>query len=225
MDKNDPLIYVAIPEAGFRTIVRNALYSNGYRNIEMDSSFNKMYEAVDLLSPDLLIVGSGFEDEDVFKFIKRLRHNEFGQDPFLPVVLISAEGTRKTVGSAIYSTPYSLAVALLGPKSGPEWFTEETLRNPEILSLAKKIHLVEDPDASGPEYSSVTISVDGKSYKEVVSHPRGDPEDPLGDGELKEKFTHLTQNRFDQDRILQILEMVMNLEEIEDISSLTMLFR
>ncbi len=114
---------------------------------------------------------------------------------------------------------------MLGPKSGPEWFTKETLSNPEILSFTRKIHLVEDPDASGPEYSSVTISVDGKSYKEVVSNPRGDPEDPLGDEELKEKFTHLTRNRFDHNRIFQILEIVMNLEDIEDISTLTTLFR
>ncbi|MCK5575075.1 MAG: response regulator [Sphingomonadales bacterium] len=103
MDKNDPLIYVAIPEAGFRAVVRNALHSNGYRNIKMDSSFNKMYEAVDILTPDLLIIGSGFEEDDVFKFIKRLRHNEFGKDPFLPVVLISAEGTSQIVGKAISS--------------------------------------------------------------------------------------------------------------------------
>ena len=101
MDKNDPLIYVAIPEAGFRTVVRNALHSNGYRNITIESSFSELEEAMKGPSPDLLIIGSGFEEDNVFKFVKRVRHNEIGQDPFLPVVMISAESTKKIVGSAI----------------------------------------------------------------------------------------------------------------------------
>lgn len=129
----------------------------------------------------------------------------------------------KTMGSAIYSIPYSLAVALTGPNPGPEWFNEQTLRDPKILSLARKIRLEEDPEVTYPENSSVEISSKGKMYKKIVAHPRGHPENPISEDELKEKFMNLALNRLDRKRAIRVLDMILNLDKVKDISALTAL--
>ncbi|MBN9251762.1 MAG: MmgE/PrpD family protein [Mesorhizobium sp.] len=81
---------------------------------------------------------------------------------------------------AQFSVPYLVAVAMLTGKVGLSDFTEEAISRPEILDLASRIQVIEDPEFSAlyPEtYVTVFEIADGASRFELRNDcPSGDPE-------------------------------------------------
>lgn len=136
--------------------------------------------------------------------------------------------TPKTLGSAIGSIPYSISIALHEVRSGPEWFTAESLNNPDILALAKKVKLIGDPEAAKYKglYAEVEIRSKEKKYRDVVICPKGEPENPMTDEEMKDKFADLASPVIGNQKAMKVINVIRahdNLENIENISSLTKL--
>src|SRR5690606_25240829 len=100
--------------------------------------------------------------------------------------------------SAKMSTPYSIAVALVKGKAGLSEFTQETINDKDILSLTQKVTVVSDDELTAlvPQKRAAIVSVttkDGQVATERVDYPKGEPENPISDDELKEKFISLMQ--------------------------------
>lgn len=101
----------------------------------------------------------------------------------------------KGVNSAKMSIPYSLAVALYSGKGGLDEFTEKYIKNPEIEALTKKV-TVSDYDkltALCPQkrVAIVTVKTSSGEFVERVDYPKGEPENPLTQQELEDKFRGL----------------------------------
>ncbi len=122
------------------------------------------------------------------------------------------------ISSAKMSIPYSVAVALLTGKAGLEQFTDKYIFNKEIVKLTKKIVVNESeeftqlfPTKTGAEI--VIKTNDGSIYKGRVEMPKGEPQTPLTDNELVEKYVSLaktnTSKQIDTDKVLYT---VWNLE-------------
>ena len=99
--------------------------------------------------------------------------------------------------SAKMSIPYGLAVALVTGKAGIEQFNSEHASDPEILLLAKKVIVSADDEISAlvPHQRAAIIEVltnDGDCFSERVNFPKGEPENPMSDGEVEEKFRSLS---------------------------------
>lgn len=105
----------------------------------------------------------------------------------------------KVVGSiaaAKMSTPYSVAVALLYGKSGLDAFTDELLGDPAVVSLMKRVEVVDDDELSalapGKRVAVVTVTdAEGHGHAERVDYPKGEPENPLTEEEQANKFRAL----------------------------------
>lgn len=61
-------------------------------------------------------------------------------------------------------------------------------------------------------------------YSERVDLPKGEPENPLTQKELEEKFMILTENTLKRDDIEKALNMINSIEELRDIRGLLKLF-
>jgi 2-methylcitrate dehydratase PrpD len=136
----------------------------------------------------------------------------------------------RTIAEAKYSNPYIIAVALLEGAAWREQFTEEKIDNPDILELAGKVEVRADDDLDKlydekwPSIVEITMK-DGKSYSQRIDLPKGEPEYPVTDDELKKKFMSLATDLVSDNRAEQIWEVVMNIEVLGDLSEFTALLR
>ena len=99
--------------------------------------------------------------------------------------------------SAKMSIPYSTAVGLIYGKAGLQEFSEETVKNAEVLALTKKVAVEADKELSDifPEIQAaiVTIKSKGDEFPERVDFPKGEPENPLTDEEFKDRYNGLME--------------------------------
>lgn len=93
------------------------------------------------------------------------------------------------------STPYSTAVALIYGKAGLQEFGEDVLSDETVRRLTAKVHVLPDDELSSifPEKQSavLTIVTEDGEYSERVDFPKGEPENPFGEDEFKERYEAL----------------------------------
>ena len=122
----------------------------------------------------------------------------------------------KNVSSAKMSVPYSIAVAIVTGRAGIEEFTDEFIKDSVINSIMNKVEIYADEEISAkvPDIRAAVVSIqmtDDKIYTERVDFPKGEPENPLSDEELIEKFKTLALlSGKTEEEINKILEIIFN---------------
>ena len=137
---------------------------------------------------------------------------------------------------AIYSVQWQFAMALLGYEAGAAWTTEERLRDPACIALARKVKLQEDSYTSEVWDSGQTVADDypneveilagGRRYKKRKTYREnlGSPGAPLSPEQLEGKFRTQAVPVIGEGRCEELLGMLSRLEEQRDIRELTRLF-
>jgi len=100
------------------------------------------------------------------------------------------------VSSAKMSIPFCVALAICRGDAGMSSFTEENVADKTILSLTKKVKVIENEQLSilVPDKRASLLHIltsDGKEFTQRVDYPKGEPENPLTDDELRHKFVSL----------------------------------
>lgn len=100
------------------------------------------------------------------------------------------------VSSAKMSTPYSVAVALLYGKAGLNEFMPEKLADPAVQALTHKVRVIADAELTSlfPAQRAASTEIvlnNGQRFANRVDLPKGEPEYPLSEAELRAKFTEL----------------------------------
>jgi len=123
------------------------------------------------------------------------------------------------ISSAKMSIPYSVAVALVYGKAGIEEFSLKHINNSELASLTKKVSVCSDDQLTTlfPQKSVAIVKIitnDGVCHTVRVDYPKGEPENPLSDDEIKEKFITLAAygNKSGEES-LEIMQIVWKLEK------------
>ena len=100
--------------------------------------------------------------------------------------------TVKGIQSAKMSIPFSVALALVKGNAGLDDYSAASVCDAEIHRLADKVSIVEDPEITSwlPEKRAarVTVVAMGRSYVHLVEYPKGEPENPMSETELKNRF-------------------------------------
>jgi 2-methylcitrate dehydratase PrpD len=145
---------------------------------------------------------------------------------FQQITLLDECAPASTV-AAQYSVPFSIALALTYGGIGPQELTTANLENEELLALARKVTLSVEPelDQLFPEktVTRTTIRTGRGAFERVVEYPRGNPENPLSDAELGEKFAWLATDVVGEERCARLGEMIDHLEDLDQVSRLTAL--
>ncbi len=122
------------------------------------------------------------------------------------------------VSSAKMSIPYSFAVAMISGKADIEEFTEERITDDDISALTQKVIVSSDDEFTAlfPEKSIAVVEIithDGHSFIKRVDFPKGEPENPLTDKEIEEKFISLVKyGTKETTQIEEMIRIVWNLE-------------
>lgn len=97
--------------------------------------------------------------------------------------------------SAKMSIPYATAAGMIYGKAGLQEFSEDMVRNEQILKLTRKIHVEADEELSkafpGEQTAIVTVRTKDGEYTERVDFPKGEPENPLTDAEFRDRYDGL----------------------------------
>lgn len=105
----------------------------------------------------------------------------------------------KGISSAMLSTPFSVALALFKGKADYVDFNDETIQNEAILSLAKKVKVIEDESltALSPAKRAawVRIYTNKGLFDKRVDYPKGEPENPIPLEEIKAKCVSLQASK------------------------------
>jgi 2-methylcitrate dehydratase PrpD len=101
----------------------------------------------------------------------------------------------KTTKSAMMSIPYGAVVSLVKKEAGLPQFDEGVVLSPDIQNLLQKVEIKEDveltnllPDVRG---SKVEVVANGNYYNSRVDYSLGEPENPMSDRDIIEKFNEL----------------------------------
>lgn len=122
----------------------------------------------------------------------------------------------ESVNSAKMSIPYSVAVALLYNRAGMDVYDKDMINNNEINALARKVYVIEKEEFSKefPKKRLAKVIVKWKDKREkvfIVQHPKGEPENPMDNKELLDKFTVLLESSgISKNRTNEIVECVMD---------------
>lgn len=125
-----------------------------------------------------------------------------------------------------FSIPYTVAMAALGGKPGPNWYTNEKLTNPKVLALADKVEIMIDPKIDKlwrnnliPSLVQITTQ-DGKTFSKLIEYPLWSPQRPATRDEVENKFRNLASFVLENEQIENIVQKVRKLEEVSDVSEL-----
>ena len=121
-----------------------------------------------------------------------------------------------------FSVPFALATTLVNRSSGVLSFTNTSLENPDIISLAAKITVTDEPSMSKklPDFrpAEVIISlVDGTVLKETVETNKGDWRDPYNEEQLRAKFLDLTARSWPKDKSALLYQEIKELGAKDDV--------
>jgi 2-methylcitrate dehydratase PrpD len=121
------------------------------------------------------------------------------------------------------SLQYSLAEALTLGSLGKNAYREESLRDPAILPLARRVNYHVDPAYPGPGRfkGEVTITIkDGRSFHELEEYNRGSAENPMSRAEIRAKFDENASEFLTVERRAQLAEQIERLELLDDAGAL-----
>jgi len=134
---------------------------------------------------------------------------------------------------AVFSVPWSIAVAVYGYEPGPDWFSEERFKEERIFDLAKKVRVEPLPEADksfqekGSEGAivEVTVTARGREFRRRMEEGlKGSAKRPLSKTELENKFRSLVNRVVKEEQTEKLIGTINRLEEIRSIDHLTQLF-
>ena len=132
----------------------------------------------------------------------------------------------QTVYEAKFSLPYAVAAGLVLGRVRFAAFSEEKLNDPDIRSVMSRIEFETDPDAEAkfPNFRSAIVTVetmDGARYEHHSPTRKGDPDNPLSDAELEDKYRELVDPVIGPDAASKLLDECWRLEQVHDVAQLS----
>jgi len=99
--------------------------------------------------------------------------------------------------AAMYSIPFIVGCYLIRGKVGPQELVDDSLTDPKILEIARRVVLQEDPaiTAQFPQKCLARVAItlhNGKTMNSETLSARGDPDNPYTLEEMSRKFFDLT---------------------------------
>jgi 2-methylcitrate dehydratase PrpD len=106
----------------------------------------------------------------------------------------------QTPFEAKFSLTYTVSARIILGRVRERAFLEKALANPQIYSMEEKIELAVDPECAAkfPLHRSAKVEIemnDGTIYQHHQLTRHGDPDEPLSDQELVDKFHELAEPR------------------------------
>ncbi|MBI2916769.1 MAG: MmgE/PrpD family protein [Chloroflexi bacterium] len=131
--------------------------------------------------------------------------------------------------NAKFSLPYCVGSAIVRRRLTLGDFTPEAISEPDVLRVAQKVSYRFDPERSRMGIEPVVVDIrcrDGRVFSRHADWAYGNPRNPLSDADLVAKFKDCaaySAKAFPAATLDQVVELVMHLEEVPEISPIARL--
>jgi 2-methylcitrate dehydratase len=127
--------------------------------------------------------------------------------------------------TADHSLPYCIAAAVVDRQVSPAQFTPEKIANARIREQLRKVKVVADAEIEKafPALQRVIVRVrttDGRELRKQIDYPKGDPRNPLTDGEIEAKFHALAEPVLSSARRRRVIDLVWGLDKLATVTEL-----
>lgn len=123
-----------------------------------------------------------------------------------------------TPSAGRFSIPFSVALYLVKKDASADKYCEESINDPDIQRLAKKIEMIASEEWSSvyPEKRGATVTIvnkDRSSASAKVYLARGEPENPASWDEVYDKFAKNSSYVLSGDEITNLYNIITNLDK------------
>lgn len=134
---------------------------------------------------------------------------------------IEMKQTPATPYGALFSLPFSVAMALVKGKPSGRDFLHVNIHDEGILDLSRRVNYSIDPNSDYPKHFPGEVRIrlkngDMLEYRERFN--RGCPENPLTREEVVQKFLDNVADILKRSRAEEVIEKILNLENVPNIS-------
>lgn len=176
-------------------------------------SAGAMHAGIDALR--MLQAEHGFTAADIVEITMGTNRQSISHIAAIPTDITSSQ----------FSAPFGLALTLMRGSNGFNDYTETTIRDPAILSIAAKVKMVLDPevDREFPATRGARITVrlnSGATLQKKIDYCKGNPRNPMTRQEFEDKFRGLASVVANADRTESILATVRDLDKLQDLTPL-----
>jgi 2-methylcitrate dehydratase PrpD len=126
--------------------------------------------------------------------------------------------------AARFSLPYAISVMLTGRSGGIEDFSDETIRDPEILALCDRTRYVVDDSLPFPRSFPGWVIIglrDGQRIEARMDASRGSREVPMSPDDVYEKFTSNAARYLSPDWVQRLWDAGQRLDRLDDVTDFT----
>jgi len=124
---------------------------------------------------------------------------------------------------SMFSIAHGVAAALLMGRAGPDQFSDEAVRDPKLQDLRRRVEVIADPQCK-PGQAKITVQTKSRGPRESeVPVQKGFVGNPLGDGDVRDKFLTLAEAVLGPTRAQRAVELVYRLETLDDAGELARL--
>jgi len=129
--------------------------------------------------------------------------------------------------AARLSIPYCVSRAAADGHISMDQFQEDEIMDPRIRDFMRRVTLESDSEFNDKYPGTLAAHVEiqtkeGSKFKDESIYPKGHPENPMTDEEIKGKFRRLAMLTLDRTQTEQIIERVYDLENIKSAEELVM---
>lgn len=125
------------------------------------------------------------------------------------------------VMSAQANIQYAIATLLSDGKVTVDAYTEQAIRREKVLDRINDVNIVVDDELQETTFGSVVeVTCGDDTYENVVHTPRGYPDNPMTDTEIKAKFRNQASKALSPESVNRLIELVENLENLDDVSEI-----
>ena len=145
---------------------------------------------------------------------------------YAPALAVAGNADPRTAAEARFSIPFVVATALIHGSVRLSAFTPGRLADADIRALMARIRLAVDPalDARFPGQRAARVrftATDGRQGETLQPTRKGDPEQPLTDAELSDKFMELAAPVLGEARAGTLLARLWALDACERVDELS----
>ena len=133
-----------------------------------------------------------------------------------------AKNNPRSIVDMQFSMPFGAAVALTHGRASLEEYKDGMPENPLVKHVMERVQCVTDPklDAifpkSWPAWAEV-VTTDGRTLRSELTYPKGDPENPVTWGEMRDKFNLLSKPVISSERQREIIDAIDSLDQLDDV--------
>lgn len=118
------------------------------------------------------------------------------------------------------SLQHSVGVAFVEGQAGLAQYSDESVRNVQVLLIGERLHILDDPMLA-THAAKVTVKLqDGSEHQVEVEHALGSHECPLNDSQLETKFRQLAKHGNSGVDVERLIGSVWDLENVADVGSI-----